>query len=261
MLRAAEATGTAVSFYPVNTQLIPVPPALEPGDMLLLVDYFGIRSGPVRELAATVGRRAILDASMAFFSAPPPGAWWFTSARKFFGLPDGATWAGPDLLPRPEAHNPAVRADHLLLAQVGDPEAGLAAYRANNAALRTDALAAAPLSRHLFARLDLEAARTARTRNFLHLHERLGHHNQLQVDSARINGPLHYPLHLSRAVDLRPWHAAGIFAPRLWPDVLARAGSDPESRMLAEAIVPLPIDQRYTTDDMNELAWRVEQLL
>lgn len=261
VIAAAAAAGVEVAFHAVDEQLLPeLPTHMSEDGMVLLLDYAGIRRREVQERARVLGRRAIIDASMAFFHRPVEGCWWFTSARKFFGLPDGATVGGPEELPVPEAVNPLVRADHLLLAHLGRGTQALDAYRANNAALGPAPLAAAPLSQRLFERIDREAVRAARTRNFRRLHERLGRHGRLRIDPADIDGPLYYPLHLGRPVDLHRWHAAGIFAPCLWPDVLQRGDARPMSRQLVASIVPLPVDQRYTEDDMDELAWRAEGL-
>ena len=52
-----------------------------------------------------------------------------------------------------------------------------------------------------------------------------------------------------------------IYIPTLWPDVLEQCReSDPEYGM-AENILPLPVDQRYSREDMEYMAERLFQVL
>ncbi len=45
-----------------------------------------------------------------------------------------------------------------------------------------------------------------------------------------------------------------IYIPTLWPDVYDLCGRDSTEYNLAQNILPLPVDQRYGPDDMEELA-------
>jgi len=55
----------------------------------------------------------------------------------------------------------------------------------------------------------------------------------------------------------------GIFAPRLWPDVTgrARAGEFARESMLADRLLPLPIDHRYDAGDMDRLTAVVTEVM
>jgi hypothetical protein len=63
-----------------------------------------------------------------------------------------------------------------------------------------------------------------------------------------------------------PWNTLwnqGVFAPRLWAEVPARANARPFAReaMLADRLLPLPIDHRYGADDIARLASAVSKVM
>lgn len=247
--------------YAVDTTLLPAELDVPARDMVLFVDYFGLRTREVHARASAYGERAIVDRSQAWFSPVPEGCWSFDSARKFFGVPDGGRLHGPRALPPSDQRNTRYVLDHLVLGALGHAGEGLEAYRRNNALMHTGPERISLVGDRLLEQVDMEAVRTARTLNFQALHALLGNRNRLPVDPEQIDAPLYYPLLLDRPVDLAAVHAAGIFAPRLWPDVLKREGSVRSDIHLVDHLIPLPIDQRYTSDDMELLAMRLISII
>lgn len=237
-------------FYAIDEQLCPVGiPEVLDGDMVLLVDYFGVRSQEVARIAARYGDKAIVDRSQAFAGPEVLGSWWFDSLRKFFPLPDGARVGGPVRLPPPGPPNARASIEHLLVAQVD----GLEAYRRNNSSMSSADERMSQACEGILARLDVQGALAARSRNFRVIHEELQGSNRLAIDLPRVTSPLYYPWLQDRTGLFPKLHAAGIFAPRLWPEVLSRQGSGPMARRATEQLIPLPIDQRYTEQDMHDL--------
>ena len=113
------------------------------------------------------------------------------------------------------------------------------------------------LTENLLHAIDYDAVRRRRTENFAYLDSRLGSRNRLRPHPAE--GAFMYPLWSDRAPELRRSLAKEkIYIPTLWPDVLARVPEDWTEWRLANFILPLPVDQRYTTEDMEHL---VERLL
>lgn len=250
--------GVEAVFYAIDEQLCPVAiPDVMDGEMLLLVDYFGVRSGEVARIAAQHGDRAIVDRSQAFASAEVHGSWWFDSLRKFFPLPDGARVGGPMPLPPPGPRNTRTSVEHLSVSQ----SEGLEAYRRNNAAMSIADERISLAGEGILARLDVQGALSARLRNFRVIHEELQASNGLVIDLSHVTSPLYYPWMQDRAGLFPQLHAAGIFAPRLWPEVLVREESGPMAQRAVEQLIPLPIDQRYTEQDMHDLLCALKALL
>ena len=113
------------------------------------------------------------------------------------------------------------------------------------------------LTENLLHAIDYDAVRRRRTENFAYLDSRLGSRNRLRPHPAE--GAFMYPLWSDRAPELRRSLAKEkIYIPTLWPDVLSRVPEEWTEWKLANGILPLPVDQRYTTEDMEHL---VERLL
>src|SRR3569623_190794 len=88
--------GVEPMFYGLDERLHAVRvPEVRVGDMLLVVNYFGLHSERVRQLAARFGERCIVDNAQSYFDPAPEGGGTLNSARKFFGVPDGAFLGAP----------------------------------------------------------------------------------------------------------------------------------------------------------------------
>jgi len=265
VLPAIEHAGATVKFYPVDETLDPLLPAdqLSDDDVVVYVNYFGIKTDAASTLAASLGVRAVVDDSQAFYQRGYAGSSSFNSARKFFGVPDGAYAYGDGLSGSPIAGPGPVRYEHLLTRLLGDQERAFRQYRDSEACISDEPTAMSSFARRLLAGIDYDAARRARERNFARLHSGLGATNRLRMSDSAVMAPFCYPLLLDRPV---PWDALWrrhIFAPRLWPDVETREGAAAFEweRRLASQLMPLPIDQRYGLDDMDRVIEAVAEVL
>ena len=63
-----------------------------------------------------------------------------------------------------------------------------------------------------------------------------------------------YPLHVENGAELRKeLQKEKIYIPTLWPAVLDICREGELEYDMAKNILPLPVDQRYTTDDMQHI--------
>ena len=100
--------------------------------------------------------------------------------------------------------------------------------------------------------IDYEWAETVRKRNYAFLHEALGRINGLELNSEP--GTFMYPLLLKNGGEIRKrLQSKKVYIPTLWPDVFGWCSADDTEYVMAENILPLPIDQRYTVEDMDYL--------
>lgn len=239
------------------------PREMAPDELLLVVDHHGVRADTVADAVRRHGPRAVIDLTHALYAPVQKGQWAFASVRKWFGVPDGGLLHAPVGVDLPEERNTVYSLDHLVLRDRAPGAEALAAYAMNNGLMRTVPLRASMVTEALLLHTDREAARKARVANFNALHALLGGDNRLPVDPDGVTGAIGYPFLPPAPVPHRALHARGLFVPCYWPDVLQRA--DPEGRFatdrrLAQEVLPLPIDQRYTPDDMEEVARRVKAL-
>lgn len=78
-------------FYHIDEKLEPTClPKLSANEAFLYTNYFGLKQGCVKRLALEYGKQLIVDDAQAFYAEPLDGIDTFYSARKFFGVPDGA---------------------------------------------------------------------------------------------------------------------------------------------------------------------------
>jgi len=104
--------------------------------------------------------------------------------------------------------------------------------------------------------LDYGRIKRAREDNFACLHRVLAPINELSLTVP--DGAFMYPLLVKNGREIRKrLQAEKVYVPLLWPDVFARCRpEEPEYRMAAD-ILPLPVDQRYGSGDMEAIVGAV----
>lgn len=246
--------GVDIVSYGLDERLLPAGlPALEPADYLLWTDYFGVCGEQTERLKQIYGDRLLIDDTHNFFREGHPGYWSFTSARKYFGVPDGAFLYSPDPISVRAERFDRISLAHGLLRRIGRGADAYAAYQSYEQSLGCEIHRISEISEGLLKGVDAVRVAAARRENFLFFHSQLDRHNRLRVPvSGQV--PFCYPYLPQRPLDRRDLHACGFFVPCLWPDIAARP--DPGfsfERMLAAELLPLPIDHRYTPADLARL--------
>lgn len=248
--QAVRDEGCAVETYALGKDFLPTEDFLAE-DWVVFNNYFGVCGKNVTRMALRY-RNLIVDNAQAFY-AKPAGRAAFYSPRKFFGVPDGGIavipgWTGdtPDL----EPDHSLGRITHLFRRLEEGPKAGFAEFRAADRQL--DGLPVRAMSattRAMLGCCDFAEVARRRLANFRFLHERL--HSTFPFALEEDDVPLAYP-YITRDSDLREkLIAQRIFVPLYWPGVA-------EGAYPVEGILPLPIDQRYSEEDMKRI---VENIL
>jgi hypothetical protein len=247
--RVVAERGCRCEWFGLDQGLRPQLPAALPADaMVLVVNYFGLLGPVVDRVAGESAATVVIDDAQAFFHRPGRGVWAFNSARKFFGVPDGAWLFGPASPPCHERARPGTA--HL---EFRDAPHAFARYRSAEADRTDEPLGASLLTRALLGHTDLDGVAAVRRANHAHLHRRLAAHNRLQLPLGDDAVPLCYPFLPRRVLSHAQLHAQRIWVPRFWPD-MPRAGEHAWTDELAEDLLPLPVDQRYGPDDMDVMA-------
>ena len=255
ILQPIERLGLPVHCYATDSRLAPHPPPdATSGDLLLLVNYFGLTGDAVRAAALRHPGPVVVDATTALYSPPQPGLPTFYSPRKFAGLSDGGVACAPFPLQLPAAEDVSAPRATCLLQQL---EAGTCAAAPAFDAAETDLchsfLRMSPLTRRLLSSIDWEAAARRRLENYAILHRELAHINRLQLPDAPAAAPMCYPLVCGIPGLRDDLIDAGIALPLYWPEVITATTPDQPENDLARTLLPLPLDQRYTPADMRRL--------
>lgn len=222
---------------------------------LYLVDYFGVLSKLTIERALErFDGCVIVDETENFFRKPHPHVDTLYSIRKYFGVPDGAfLYTDKKIareLPRDESRE---RMRHIL-GRFEKTASDFYGDAQNNNAFFADRSVRkmSDITENILRSLDYEAIAKCRETNYRYLEERLAPTNSLHVDMP--SGPFAYPYLTDNGLELKRRLAAHrIYVPTLWPNVLADASVGSAAHELAADILPLPVDQRYDTDDMQTM--------
>lgn len=243
----------ALREYDIGPDFLPVHLVPRENEWIYIVNYYGqLRQEQLSSFAAAFPRM-ILDNAQAYFAPPLPGIDTLYTCRKFFGVADGGflyTDAPYLELERDESWSRMcfVLGRFERSAQEFFPQAS-----ENN-----DIFASLPLRRmsrlteNLLHGIDYAAVEKIRTENFLRLHNALRGINMLDVHP--VIGAFAYPLMVKNASELRKQLISRqIYVPTLWPNVLREADIDSTEYALAGSILPLPCDQRYGAEEMDEI--------
>jgi hypothetical protein len=258
-------TRTPYDFYSITGSFLPEPgEAPAAGELLLIVNYFGVMAAAVAALDAAHPDRVVVDDTQAFFRRGRPDAWSFNSVRKFFGVPDGAFLYGPADAVGELPPSDIADCDHLLTRLAGDDETAWEQFKRHEARIGVEPRAMSVVTTRLLGAVDMVRARRRRQSNFEMLHTLLGSINTIALPLERVagDGPMCYPFLPAVDVDRAELAALGLFVPTLWPEIQRRPEPGFEwERLLARRLLALPIDQRYARDDMERVCQVVQQVL
>ena len=127
-------------------------------------------------------------------------------------------------------------------------------YVANNKLFETEPIKRmSKLTNNLLHGIDYDYVKRVREKNYAYLHQELKGKNLLKL--ADKPGTFMYPLMLKNGAEIRKaLQNQKKYIPTLWSNVLSWCKADEIEYCMAENILPLPIDQRYTIKDMERLA-------
>ncbi len=290
MVMPFEVTGWRVSYYPLNwdlsvdcdrlTELID---ELNPG-VVLVMDYFGF--SPTKDAVKTIRKTGkvvliIEDFTQCLFSFHEKWNnevdYYVASLRKSIGTPDGgmvlSKWS-LDVGKLIEERTPFV--EHHLQAGVRKK---LYNYSANNddkqmfrelqaiagAEIKQDyhLYKMSPESAAILENSDVETIRFARRKNYEHLYELLRDNQQFSILFAPEDNraPFMFIINSPRRDELQKAYAQkGVYCQVIWPLSEAARAVCPVSKEMEKTMLAIPIDQRYSFDDIEDIGERINSL-
>ena len=230
-------------------------PTIKSDEFLLYTNFFGVKSGYTSKLVEQMGSRLIIDNTHSYFTRKlDDRIFSFNSARKYFGVPDGAFLYVPENSARITgiARNQSVSIAHSLHRLLGLQEIAYKEYVAYENELSADIKNISLISEILLSQVDYAEVRRVRDRNFNYIHEQLGQWNTLSFDRD-LKDCFCYPLLLKRAIKKPELWALDIFVPSFWLDVLDRPNKAEYGWecQLSVDLIPLPVDHRYGIEDLE----------
>lgn len=248
------------SFYEIGRDLLPVQHIkLGMGEWFYFVNYYSQFDNDQISEYVTEYSRVIVDQAQSYFQMPISGVDTIYTCRKYFGVADGAFLYTDAVLKQELSQDESFQRMRFLLGRYERPASEFyAEYAANNDFFRTEPVKRmSKLTWNLLHGVDYERIMRIRQENYLLLHDKLGGLNGLRLSDQP--GSFMYPLLLKNgAVIRKELQKKRIYIPTLWPDVFRFCCEGETEYELAMNILPLPIDQRYGQEEMNDM---VEEIL
>lgn len=251
-------------FYSIDKDFRPIfqYEDLNSTDLFLYVNYFGINQRNVEELINIQKKQDFhlaIDNSQAFYSkiACEKKVYAFNSARKFFGVPDGAYLYGLDksIDLNLEQHFSSEFVEHLLLRIEFGASYGYLKSRENDS-LHSHFSPAymSKFTERILGTIDYEYVNRTRRNNFEYLNENIGFLNELDLDLEQEEVPLIYPLLLNHGESMRSFLIErNIFVAKYWPNKNIKLQQNSYENHLTNNLVAIPIDQRYGLAEMEHI--------
>ena len=256
MLEPIKKMGINYEFYHINELLEPVSfPELGRAEAFLYTNYFGLKQDCVNLLAKKYGNHLIVDNAQAFFAEPLQGIDTFYSARKFFGVADGAyLYSDKKLEVNLEQDVSCDRMSHLLKRIDLGAEAGYLDFRNNEDSLNNQEIKRmSKLTEAILCGIDYESAKRKRRENYVFLDNALKNSNLIHFKMDEDDIPMVYPylsedqLLKQRLIDNK------VFVATYWPNVLEWTSNGMIERGLMDKLIPIPCDQRYGEKEMSSV--------
>ena len=241
--------GAHFEYYEVGEDLLPrFFGTLSDGEYIYIVNYYGrLSTQNIADFKAKYDR-IIVDNVQAFFEKPQSGVCTIYSARKFFGVPDGAYLATDKFLENLNTDDSSARTSHIFGRIKDGATAHYSEFKANDMSFKElPLMKMSDLTHEMLTDIDYEEVKKVREENFEFLDEKLCKINKLET--VFCPGPYAYPLYVENGAELRKKLIENkIYVATLWPNLESETARD-----LAENILPLPCDQRYTKEDMERI--------
>jgi len=225
------------------------------GEALLYINYFGLKQDYVDTLATKFGKRLVVDNTQAFYAQPIQGIDTFYSCRKFFGVADGAyLYCDQQLDMELEQDHSWDRMTHLLKRIDVSPEAAYNDFSRQDDHLKDNPIRSmSQLTRRIMASIDYDIVKTKRRENYLLLESALSETNGISLSLSNGAVPMVYP-YLTYNPELRQHLIDNkIYVATYWPNVENMGGQNSVGVVLSKNLIPLPIDQRYGSEEENRI--------
>lgn len=253
---SADDLGIPYEYYYLNEDL--TPKDITPGndEAVIWINYYGnAAEEQIQKVRALCrGASLIVDNCHAFFSEPLEEAYNCYSARKFFGVCDGAYLLkkGISKMELPQAESSDYM--HFILAAI---EKGTNALYAENLMneerLGRDVMNMSKLTLKILSSIDYEKIKNIRHNNMLCLHSYLGKYNEFTVNTES-KTHMYYPLLISNDKIRERLVKRRIYTPTWWRHVPDYFQAETLETRLAKYMLMIPMDQRYGEEDMRDIS-------
>ena len=256
MLEPLKKCNVDFEFYHINLELEPIELCeLKSTEAFLYTNYYGLKQDCVIRLAEKYGKQLIVDNAQAFFAKPLKGIDTFYSARKFFGVADGAYLYTDTILDfQLEKDISYKRMMHLLIRADVDAESGYADFRKNDDSLNNNPIRLmSNLTEKILCSIDYGNIKRIRRENYILLDTKLSSSNGISLFLDEESVPMVYPYFTNKILLRKSLIENRIFVAKYWDNVSRYCDVDDIEYTLLEDLLPLPIN---LNNDEIDILWK-----
>lgn len=253
-------------FYSIDEQLeIKSLPELKANEVIICVDFFGIKTKYINSLLDIYKSKLVVDNTHSYFlQGYKRNNYSFTSARKYFGVPDGAFLYVPEGI-KPNKNidsNTSVSIDHNVHRLIGLQEQAYLEYVDYEKGLNSEIEQISILSEKILSTINYAEVRKRRDANFKFFQEEFGNLNRIDIDGNE-RDCFCFPLLLDHPIDKKRLFNENIFIPSLWLDTLNRSQKEDFRLecMFSNELLPMPIDHRYSFEDLQRVSDTLKKIM
>ena len=244
-------------FYSIQNNFEPVFDftKIKTNEVFLYTNYFGTCDQIVLKLREQC-ENLIIDNSQAFFSKPLPNVDTFYSARKFFGVSDGAyLYTNNKIFETFSIDLSYNRFEHLLGRIDLGAESLYKNFINNDTSLVNQPIKKmSNLTKSILSSIDYDSIMEKRVENFNYLHTQLQEINQLNLNFDLNTPAMIYPLIINNGHLIKEKLIQNkIFVATYWPNVKEWVDKKSVEMNFVNNLLCLPIDQRYSISDMTNI--------
>ena len=251
-----DAKDISVIYYHIGEDLLPEAQDFDEGSCVYVTDYFGIMGGKTDKLIASLADHYVIaDFCHSFFHKPvlKDNVYCIYSARKFFGVPDGAYLVNSRIVSDFEEESDNCSSDYsayLIKSLEHGTDYSYAEKKQADEIIKTNKGKMSILSRRILCSVDYEDVRSIRQNNARLYDEAFGKINSIHMEEGC--SPYMYPLNVGK--DIRSCLVEDkIFTPTLWGQLLSDEFTGTKEFALTSETVFLPVDQRYGKEDIDNV--------
>lgn len=264
VVKIAEYAGVEIKRYFIDREFMPKNIEVNAGEMVILVNYFGILHDKIRQVYQNFPY-VMVDNTQAFFAEPilEKDVYNIYSCKKFIGVPDGGYLIGKKIskvnYQNLERDYSSQNMEFCLTNLEYGTAIGYQKKKDNDKRFLMQIRKMSDATRKILDGINYEFVKKKRIDNFKEIHRRLKKFNLLQLDDIDFV-PYYYPFLWSRDIR-KELVEKKVYVPTLWQELIAAEFEGTVEKEFSERISFLPLDQRYSSDDMAEICGRVMECI
>ena len=259
VLRVIQKKNIELRFYHIDEDLLPIIPCdLKANDILYIVNFFGVIDDKIAKfISSDADLRVILDCSQSLFTTIKSDNILGTiySPRKFLGVPDGGFLHTLEIVHYPDLYdNLSIRRMSHLVNRLSHPASfGYDDFvHAEETFMNCDPKRMSHLTDMLMRTIDYSSIRKIRRTNCNVYSTHLTKYMLNEISPEAV--PLCLPVFPKNNKLKTKLITERIYLPTYWKEVKERVSQNSLEWKLVEQLCALPCDQRYSTEDIQNIS-------